>query len=377
MTAATVTRRRILLWLLAAAATTAALAAVQGAGRELAARLLSPAGAARWIWAPGLDTGDGPVCFYLVREFELDFAPYEANLLALADEEYLVYLNGQLVGANRYSQGAPLDGYVVRRFLRRGYNRLLVEARSSRGLGGLLLALRVRAAGEGGETLEVVSDGSWGVIREHRRDLLGGRTPLGVADEALVWGAPPAGRWGLPRRVEPRPSVPTLRGRRPPVDAVLAKLGREADEWTPIGPPHRFAPALGSWVVFDWGREVTGYLGLRFRDGEQPAGLVFAGPGPAYPQAQRADTFLIPMPGRNIWTDSAPRRFRYATFVGLASVNGAQVFPTDPGRSAALFPGPDQMLGVFGLASLRLRTPFENQLWRQLEAIPEAPQEAG
>jgi hypothetical protein len=122
-------------------------------------------------------------------------------------------------------------------------------------------------------------------------------------------------------------------------------------------------------VTFDWGKEVTGYLGFRFQQGTKPVGLVFVGDQPPNPEGQRADAYLIALQGRRSWTDTEPRAFRYVTLVGAASVIGAQVFPSDPGASAALIPDRARLRGVFGIETPPLRPPLENKIWSELESV--------
>ena len=145
-----------------ATATVYAVAAVACAGLLLAALALAgwrhwrdadlPTGDAEWIWAELPDRLPTPLAFYAVRDFTLDAVPGAgggeaaggaaasgvpdpgaAELRLLADEEYVVWLNGQRIGSNRYRPGAPLDVYRVGDLLLPGPNRLIVELRSSRG----------------------------------------------------------------------------------------------------------------------------------------------------------------------------------------------------------------------------------------------------
>jgi hypothetical protein len=163
----------------------ALLVAAERAIRGLASRNFAELRGAQWIWAAGLTPDDGAVAFYLAREFELDFQPQRGRLWSLADEEYVVSLNGIVVGSNRFAEGATVDVYEVGSMLRRGRNRLLVELRSSRGVGGMLLGLEARGP-EG--VVRIVSDGAWRALRRHRRWLARPDTDLG-ADRLLAGGA--------------------------------------------------------------------------------------------------------------------------------------------------------------------------------------------
>ena len=92
------------------------------------------------------------MAFYAVRDFELDSPPARASVRILADEAYILYVNGRRVGSGAYFAGAPLDTYPLDLVLRPGWNRVAVELRSGRGAGGLLCALfaggRSRAAAD-------------------------------------------------------------------------------------------------------------------------------------------------------------------------------------------------------------------------------------
>src|SRR6476659_5880738 len=129
------------------------------------ARLFYPTGAAEWIWTPLNRHATLPVAFLAVRDFDLDEPPAAARLLAAGDEEYVLYLNGKLVGAGAHAPGvpgAPLDVYEVGPLLRPGGNRLVAELRSARGAGGFLARLEESASGR---TI-VASDRRW---RRHDR----------------------------------------------------------------------------------------------------------------------------------------------------------------------------------------------------------------
>src|SRR5436305_12000552 len=104
-----------------------ALAAAIGVRALWARRAIAalPTGAAEWIWAP-LGRTVEPLAFYAARDFDLAAPPAAARLLAAADEEYVLYLNGRRVGSGGTPAGARplLDAYEVAPLLRRGANRL-------------------------------------------------------------------------------------------------------------------------------------------------------------------------------------------------------------------------------------------------------------
>jgi hypothetical protein len=306
-------------------------------------------GAAEWIWAP-LDRGSTePVAFWAVRDFELASVPAAAELAVLADEEYVAWLNGRRVGSNRYAPGAPLDRYAVAELLLPGPNRLAVELRSARGAGGLLATLRPAA----GEPPAVVSDASWRILRRHRAGLLPGWAPVADSEAPLSWGRPPTGRWNRPR---PGPLRPLAIAPDQPCDPRPPATAWRRDDAR----------------IFDWGEEVFGYLAVH-RDLERAAdaevALFLTGDRPRRPLAEpEAALPLVPLPGRAEWTDSVPRRFRYATVTGLASLDRVEVIPVDPAAEGGL-PRPAEAApgGVFGVQPPPSLTPAEKRVRRRLD----------
>ncbi|HEV7514983.1 MAG TPA: hypothetical protein VGR07_01655 [Thermoanaerobaculia bacterium] len=360
--------QRTALWVLAVFA----LALGTRAVRAVRARGSLPTGAAEWIWTPLARSESSPVAFCLVRDFDLDPPPLRGRLLVAADEEYVLYLNGRRLGSGRYSAaasgrwGTRLDTYAVGDWLTPGGNRLLAEVRSGRGIGGFLLAL---VDGAGGRPL-LGTDDRWRVFRRDHPFLLRGLVPLspnlvlGTGEDSSSWGLPPMGRWGVPAVGPERPLFADLVGTRPPLTAHRTVL---ADPPAPGLPP---VPR----TLFDFGREVTGYLHLEVTpDGVQRAGLLYTGVArlPALPDA-RPDGAVIILAGRHGWEDACPRRFRYALVVGLAPV-AARVQPVDPVAAAALLRQTSQTprpAGVLGLVPPPLRTPVEHEVWRKFQRVP-------
>jgi hypothetical protein len=334
--------------------------------RVIVARGTLPTGAAQWIWEPRNRRDLAPAAFYAVRDFTLDTVPARARLLVSGDAEYIVYLNGARVGAGVWRPEAPLDVWEVGPLLQPGANRLLAEVRSDRGSGGFLLSLRDETAGR----QLVRTDESWRIVHRHQLGVLRGWLPLSgsfspPSAPAVCWGVPPLGRWGRPR---PGPVLPLyaelVTGR--PVRAVSSVLLPGLDRF----PPERPHPPLR---LFDWGREVTGYLLL---DVEPPAslatGLLYTGHAPPQPVDQRPAAGILAMPGRRTWMDARPRRFRYVLVVGLPGAVSARVQEVDPVRAAGLVPppgGPERVRGVLGIVPPPLRTPVEDEVWRQPQSV--------
>lgn len=277
-------------------------------------------GAAEWIW-PETPEHAVPLAAYAIRDFHLDALPDAATLLALGDEEYVLYLNGHRVGSNRYRPGAPLDAYPVGPLLVTGPNRLVAELRSASGDGGFLAALTVDG------TSTVVTDPTWRVVRRHRPGLVEGWTPIPDDEIATSWGRPPLGRWGKLDRTAERP--------------LAASAG---DPCHPVAAHASTGPAAS----FDFGRPVTGYLRLEL-DPEwvatepQPLALFStdADRGPTLP--------LLPVPGRPVWTDAVPQTFRHVTVTGLPTPLTATVLPVHSPTALPTPPDPTPP----GLANLQ------------------------
>jgi hypothetical protein len=390
--------------------------AIRGA-RWAAARWGGVTGGAQWIWVAHERRAPQPLAFYLARDFPLAAPlPASARLLVQGDPEYIVYLNGQRVGAGGWLPGDRVDVYDVASLLRQGGNRLIAELRSADGGGGFLASL---VDGGSGHAL-VVSDGEWRAFRRYRLGLVRGWLPVapffaagglranavsaaGSGAAALSWGRPPIGRWG---RITP--------GWRRPLFAELTAggPGLYAAATTLFQPPavSRLA-ADGSMVLFDWGREVTGYLELEpgYEPGLDPdlvppppdlqrTALVWTGDQPPQPigTGLEPSAELVLMPSAHVWLDARLRRFRYALVAGLPRPLGARVYAADEavvaryrlpvglGRAAAGWraagyqaPGPENggvrsggSGGVFGLPPPRLRTPMEDEIRRKLKSLP-------
>jgi hypothetical protein len=349
-----------------------ALALGTHAVRAARARYGFPTGAAEWIWKPMARDESSPVAFDLVRDFALDPPPARARLLVAADEEYILYLNGRRLGSGRLRvgqkgrRGTLLDTYEIADELAPGGNRLVVEVRSGRGVGGLLLALLDGASGR----VLLGTDERWRIFRRDDPFLLRGLAPIQETGEpSASWGLPPMGRWGVPEvdpARSPRPLYRELAAAGPPATARPLTL---AD------PPARGLPPVPR-TVFDFGREVTGYLHLDFApDRVQRSGLLYTGSAgiPSLGEA-RPDGAVITLPGRNGWDDACPRRLRYAMVLGLAP-RGAKVQPVDPARVAPLLLRPPRGAsarpeGVFGLAPPPLRSPVEHEVGREFQRLP-------
>jgi hypothetical protein len=331
------------------------------------ARTVVPTGEAEWIWAPGPRQQTFPRAFYAVRDFHVDKVPESAEILVSADEEYILYLNGARLGSNRAATPAEVDRYPVGARLRRGGNRLVAELRSASGAGGLLLAL-----GEpSGDGLRLVSDASWRIFDRHHPGLHRAWLPLEEGSEpAVSMGRPPVGRWRVPELGPSRPAYEDLAGgllRRAPREPVRVQRG-EGGSWLPWkrDGEERTEP-LGSWVTFDWGEVVSGYLLLDHRlELLSITGLLFVGEDLPDPRGRQVDSCLVTVPESVTWEDVLPRRFRYVTVLGLEGLEGAALYEVDPGPGAVLLAAAPSSPRVFAVEGPPLRSPVEDDVWRRL-----------
>ena len=327
----------------------------------LGARLTAATGAAQWIWESRDRRDFAPTAFYAVRDFDLETLPERARLLAAADEEYVLYLNGRRVGAGSWEQGSPLDVYEVGSLLQPGPNRLVAVLRSGRGAGGFLLSLE---DGEGRQLAR--SDESWRIVHTHHPGLVRGWLPLARRPEdppeipesepAFCWGLPPTGNWGRPVAGAPRPLLfeMTSSSAVPGTAVPRAKLSEK---------PTR--------QLFDWGREVAGYLMVEVRpEPELQVGLLFTGDAPPDPYRDRPAGAVLLMPRERVWRAARPGRFRYALVVGLAQPRSASVRPVDAAVLPRLMARTHPLEGVFGISPPPLRTPVEDKVWGKLESVP-------
>lgn len=322
------------------------LALAERGCRVWVARLFLPTGMAQWIWDERPAGGGEAVGLVFVRDFTLDHLPAAAELAVAGDEEYLVYLNGALVGSGSLRQGSRLDRYEVRDLLVVGGNRLAAELRSSRAAGGFLAALRLD------DRLALYTDESWRVFRWYHLGLVRGWLPAGEGEPVRLWALPPTGRWRIP---PPGPLARVALAVGPPPPTMRAAAIRRS-------PPGGRPPAGQAPAVFDFGREVSGYLRLHYRGAQSVGELRFAGAGAGrQPDPRRAaDQLVIGIPGKGWWRDAQPRRFRWVAVSGLPWVARAEVLP---GNGAARR-GTEATPGLLGIARPPLRAAPEDELGR-------------
>ena len=304
---------RAALWL---AVALAVLGVAERGGRALVSRHALPTRGARWIWTqPPLEPSTGQA-FYAVRDFELDAPPDRARVHVLADEAYLLHVNGRRVGSGVYYARAPLDTYTLDAALRPGWNRLAVELRSRRAAGGLLLALYA----EGERDPLVVSDGEWRTFTDVA-GVLDGTRPFADGEPARVWQSPPHGGWGVPRLGPERPTFDHA------VAAHPGRLDAAVLEPRPEEPPNAEGGAQGDG---DFGAPVAGFLLLRGLDAAPRRMRIDI--GIHGPNEEVVDVLLAS--GQTTWSTAEARTLRYAVTVGLPESASMGLLPVDPSVAA-------------------------------------------
>lgn len=131
-----------------------------------------------------------PLHFYAFRDVELPAAPRSARALVFADPEAVLWVDGARVAALRQRPGDPLAIVELAPHLRAGRNRIVLEASSEDGIGGLLFGVE----GEGIDAAATASGPEWRVTRDAKE------AESGVGRPAIVWGRPPQAPWGYPER---------------------------------------------------------------------------------------------------------------------------------------------------------------------------------
>ena len=141
---------------------------------------------ARWIWFT-LDVYDQkPAHFWTWREFALDAVPAGASAKLFVDPRGSLTVNGRKFPRVEQRRGSPLAVFDVAAALVGGINRIVIEAESPTGAGGILFCLEL----PGGR--RVISDSTWRIALSE--------ASVGKGDRrAAVWGRPPMYPWGYPR----------------------------------------------------------------------------------------------------------------------------------------------------------------------------------
>lgn len=348
-----------------------ALALVLAVGSQLLAALrmeqTEPALGACWIWARGVAEMGEPTAFWAVRDFVLA-SEGPAWIVLAADEEYVLWVNGVRVGSGVYRPRAPAHLYELTDYLDVGWNRLAIEARSHRGAGGILASLRIGQV----DQPSLVTDDTWRIVRQDDPRVLGGLAlPEEQTEPPQVWGLGRAGRW----RPEPADGVrPTLDTGWPRPERHPPRHLRYADDGSPWQPVRLAARRLpGEKAIYDFGREVEGYLELRVvvDRGTDPASvppaLLFFDEHDPEHFDRRPDAVLRLLDAEGLWRDTLPRRFRYLAVIGAPDLLDLSVEPVDAEAAERLRPATAPAGGVFGLPPAKDYTPVEEAVWDRLD----------
>jgi hypothetical protein len=118
--------------------------------------------------------------------------------------------------------------------------------------------------------------------------------------------------------------------------------------------------------LFDFGREVTGYLGLRFGAEEVRLGCLCIGRQPPLSCGLAADGYVLAPAGAPEWEDAVVRRLRYAAVLGPGDGLAAYLLPVDAGLAAALPAPPAGERGLLGIEPPPRPTPLEREVERRL-----------
>ncbi len=118
-------------------------------------------------------------------------------------------------------------------------------------------------------------------------------------------------------------------------------------------------------MLYDWGREVTGYLSVEMPPSAKlGVALLFTGDQPPDPLRSEPGGSILVVPGRHQWMDACPRRFRYAVILGLERPASLSVLPAPVAPASAR-----EVKGVFGIEPPPLRTPVEDEVWGKLQRL--------
>lgn len=340
------------------------LAVVEEGWHAVASRRSEPGLGACWIWIDDVPVeGAEPRSFFAVRDLQIAEPPRQAWMSIVADEVYVLYINGQQVGANVYRPPATADLYRVETLLRPGTNRFVVEARSLRGAGGVLASLRFD------EPHHVVleTDGSWRILPRFEPAILAPEQTLSQGLPPKIWGRPPTGRWRVAAPPGERPALPLVAqdiptwGMRGP-----SPKGR----WADLNKPRRRFPGLGRALIFDWRQEVAGYLRLQIEPSSSPEmGLLYCSSQWPDPVHHAADAVVLPIADSPFWDDTEVRRFRYCMTVGVPVAVRPTVAAVEPGLVHRLEARPADRLGVFGLVP-PAKVSLESRVWHRVKINP-------
>ena len=230
-------------------------------------------------------------------------------------------------------------------------------------MGGMLLSL------EDDSGPLVVSDASWVVLEEYREEFKWPGAPLDDAQPVMVWGRPPSGLWRIGSEPIERLRLREQLVSRRPLPAESVRTGPTARRWKRAPAKPSTDKPVGTWATFDFGREVAGYLNVAAADRGGTRALFWTGlDAPPEPKTTHPAGKLQLMVGQGSWTDAVPRRFRYVTVVSLTEIAGARAFILEPDLEPSMLHAELPPAGVLGLEPPILRSPVEDEFWREFES---------
>jgi len=145
-----------------------------------------------WIW--DTNTFDGQTCYFWKT---LDIPPHKrvrnARLIISADNEYTLFLDGQLIG--RVAEWREYWEYDVTLLMTPGRHVLAVNAYNSYAAAGMIFGLHVDL--EDGDPIEIQSDPSWKVVPQGTRHWETRKTASSTWRPATVVGELGQSPWGL------------------------------------------------------------------------------------------------------------------------------------------------------------------------------------
>ena len=154
--------------------------------RAASGRANNSTGEARWIWFRLDFPEPRRLHFRATQEFRLEARPASAAAKLFVDPRGALRINSTAFPRAEQRAGSPLVVFDAAPALLSGDNRVVIEAESETGAGGILFCLDL----PGGR--RIVSDSSW---RVENLDPSGARESL----PAAVWGRPPMYPWGYPK----------------------------------------------------------------------------------------------------------------------------------------------------------------------------------
>jgi hypothetical protein len=180
---------RALAALLAIGAVMIASAAAVAIHRKMEDRRHGWSSRAAWIWYARAGKKPAPLRFWAERDVVLDRVPKRVEAQFLVHPDYALFVNGRRVASGSVRPGDALQALDLAPDLRPGLNRILIEASSPDGVGGILFL----AGGPGLDGAAFDSGADWRVALDPTVLEHGGGRP------AIVWGRPPQYPWGYPR----------------------------------------------------------------------------------------------------------------------------------------------------------------------------------